>query len=292
MIVLELIDGAGQGNQMFMYSTAYALARKTNQKMIILFSTEKTKLENRPITLDKFNIDKKYVKKIVRIDKFNKLFKTIILKYYRIIYKKILGACSIIESPKKHRNYIEINNLNYKNYYLCGYFESYKYFNTYRTELIKQFQPNYELSESTKQLLNEISNCNSIALHIRRGDFALEGRDVGTIYYKQQIEKVRKEIVNPIFYLATIDKNVIDEFSKYNDVKIIDTIGEYKDINDWLCLKHCKHHIITNSTYSWWAAYLSDAPNKKLYIPSEEEYISFEKRDCKEEFEDFYWKEN
>lgn len=291
MILLEIIDGAGQGNQMFMYSRAYALARRTNQKMLIIFSTQKEKIENRPFVLDKFNIDEKYIHRIIRLDKHNRILRTFILKTYRFLYKKILKSYIFIEEDQKHREYVPIQIKNCKNYCLYGYFESYKYSEKYRKDLIKQFEPNYEIDASTKKLLQEIKNSNSVALHIRRGDFILEGKDAGTEYYKRQMEKVKQEIENPTFYLATIDRQIIEEFKKYDNVKIIDTIGENKDINDWLCLKECKYHIIANSTYSWWAAYLSNDKDKKVYIPTEEEYEQFEKRDCSKEYENFYWKE-
>lgn len=291
MILLEMINGAGQGNQMFMFARAYALARKSNQKILIIFSTKKEKIESRPFILDKFKIDKRYIYKIIRLDKYNQIIRVLILKFYRFLYKKILKSNVCIEEQQKHRNYIKEEKYKYHNYYLCGYFESYKYFNKYREDLIKQFEPNYQISSSTKKILNEIRNSNSVALHIRRGDFVLEGKDAGTEYYKKQMKIVENEIENPIFYLATIDNKIIEEFKKYNNVRIINTMEENKDINDWLCLKECKHHIIANSTYSWWAAYLSNNKNKKVYMPTDKEYKQFEKRECLNEYENFYWKE-
>lgn len=291
MILLELLGGAGQGNQLFMFSRAYALAKETNQKITILFCTSKERIKNRPYILDKFNIDKDCISHVIKLGNKNKIIRSLIVRWYRILYKNVLKANSFIEEEQKHRIFVPMNNLNSKHYYLYGYFESFKYSEKYRDDLIKQFTPNYELNETTKQLLNEIKSCNSIALHIRRGDFVLEGKDAGTEYYKKQMDKARKEIENPVFYLATIDDKIIEEFRKYKDVRIIDTTGDNKDINDWLCLKECKHHIIANSTYSWWAAYLSDYENKKIYMPTLEEYESFEKRDFKREYNDFYWKE-
>jgi hypothetical protein len=290
MVIIDVKSKSGQGNQMFMYARAYALARETNQELIVIFSANKKQIENRPFILDKFELDYNNIKKIVRLDKLPKIIRYLKIKLYRFYYKKIKKSYIFIEKPQEHRLYTQINN-NEKNYYLYGYFESYKYFDKYRDELIKQFNVNYELNESTIATLNEIKNCNSIALHIRRGDFVLEGKAVGTEYYKSQMQKARKEIKNPIFYLATTDQKVIEEFKKFDDVRIIDTIGENKDINDWLCLKECKHHIIANSTYSWWAAYLSNDKEKKVYMPTPEEYVKFEKRECIDEYKNFYCEE-
>ena len=292
MIVLELVDGAGQGNQMFMYSRAYALARETGQKMIILFNTERARINTRPYVLDKFNIDKKYIKKIVRLDKYNDVVRKIIIRCYRLFYKRIVGFYTFMESRKEQRVFRDVESYDYKNYYLYGNFESYKYFDKYRDEIVKQFSINYKLDDNTKEFIKGIKKCNSVSLHIRMGDFVSIGRDVSIDYYKKQMEKVKHQIENPIFYLATTDNKIIDEFKKYENIRIVDTTGENKDINDWLCLKECKHHIITDSTYSWWAAYLSDSKDKKVFSATLEEYSGFQKHNCDIEYYDYFWKTN
>ena len=290
MIILRIQRNCGQGNQMYMYSRAYALARKTNQKIIIYSESDLWTFKDRPYILDKFKLDKDYIKKVIRIDKIKiRFLAKIIRKILTFYYTHYPNCYNYEEEPGKDRVYNEIDNLNYKNYYLHGFFESYKYFSDYREELISQFEPNFKIDEETLDVFNKIKTCNSVALHIRRGDFVELGRSISTNYYKKMISKIEKRIESPIFYLATTDKNVIDEFSNYNNVKIIDTQNSNKDITDWLCLKYCKYHMITTSTYSWWAAYLSNDADKIVFHPSFEEYEKFENKHNKQEYNDFYF---
>lgn len=289
MIVLEIIEHAGQGNQMFMYSAAYALARKTNQKMIILFSTDYKRVSDRPFILDKFNLDYNYIKKIIRIDKYKNIFiAKIMRKFYKFKYKKLLKNNFVYYEKEGNARIYNQLPTNYKNYYLRGYFESYKYFNEYKQDIINQFKINFELNDKTANFLKEISENNSVAMHIRRGDFLLEGRSVSTDYYKTAIKKLSNNMAK--FYLATIDKKVIDEFKNNDNVELIDTNDVNKDLCDWLALSKCKQHILSNSTYSWWAAYISNS--NKIYLPTFEEYKFMQTVASKQEYEDFYFKEN
>lgn len=286
MIIVDIIANSGQGNQMFQYLAAYAAAKETNKKLIIITTDVN---DNRPFCLDKFKIDRDIIFKIVRIPRFKN--KKIQIFYGRVIRKlikiKYKHEC-IIEDNKCHRKYIKYNFENNKNYYMCGYFESYKYFDKYNEDIIKQFEPTYRINDKTKKFFEQIKSENSVSLHIRRGDFKSIGRTINIDYYKDQMRQMRESLENPTFYLATTDDSVIEEFKNEKDVILIDTKGENKDLNDWLCLKYCHHHIITNSTYSWWAAYLSDNKNKSISVISKEKYNSIENPNYENEYEDFY----
>jgi len=286
MIIVDIIGNSGQGNQMFQYLFAYAIAKKMNKKLMII-TTDVT--DERPYCLDKFNLDENILIKTVRIPRFKSKK---IQRFYSRVVKKLIKMkykteC-IMEEDKCHRKYTKYNFDNDKNYYIYGYFESYKYFDKYKEDVIKQFEPTYRINEKTKKFFEQIKSENSVSLHIRRGDFEAVGRTINLDYYKEQMNKMRKKLDNPTFYLATTDERVVEEFKNDEDVILIDTKGENKDLNDWLCLKYCHHHIITNSTYSWWAAYLSDNKDKIVSVMTKEQYNSIENPINENEYYDFY----
>lgn len=286
MIIVEILANSGQGNQMFQYLFAYAKAKKMNKKLIII-TTDVT--DERPYCLNKFSLDKNVLIRTIKIPRFkHKKVQIIYGKIVRKLVKIRYNHDYIIEKDNCHRKYTNYDLEKNKNYYISGYFESYKYFDNYKKDVIKQFEPIYEIDENTKKTFEEIKNCNSISLHIRRGDFEGVGRTINIDYFKEQMEKMRKKVENPIFYLATQDEKVIEEFKNCDDVRVINCKGENKDLNDWLCLKYCHHHIITNSTYSWWAAYLSDYKDKIVSIMSKEQYNAIENPTNPNEYEDFY----
>jgi len=105
---------------------------------------------------------------------------------------------------------------------------------------------------------------NSVSIHIRRGDYlkppVLEYHGVLPIsYYYNAIEIIRNKYKDITFYFFSDD----EEFVKNNFTKIEPKIYIYDNNgeNSWkdmYLMKSCKHHIIANSSFSWWGAWLSD----------------------------------
>lgn len=288
MIISEIIKNSGQGNQMYQYALGYSLAKKNNTKLLIINLNTSGE---RPYVLKFFALDKK-IYKVLKIHQFKN---PRICNYYNKIVKKIIKCIfnveMIVEENQMHRTYKEYDLHKNNNYYTFGYFESYKYFDEYKKDIIKQFEPIYKIDKETNEIFEQIKKCNSVALHIRRGDFEGVGRTIDINYFKKQMDKMRQMIEKPVFYLATQDEKVIEQFKDFDDVKLINCQGKNKDLNDWLCLKYCHNHIVTNSTYSWWAAYLSDYKDKIVLTMSKEDYNKSERTDKENEYDDFYPKE-
>ena len=129
---------------------------------------------------------------------------------------------------------------------LCGYLQSPKYWEGYETEIRHYLTP---------KGCNPGSR-NAVGIHYRRGDY------VGNPNYVQLGEEYYKNA----FYGSTDSENTI---ARSDDAKFIKyTWGETcgTEIQDFIALAECKEHIISNSTYSWWAAYLS---NGNVVAPKE-----------------------
>lgn len=290
MIVLRILHGAGQGNQMFMYATAYALARKTKQKIFIYVETDYKRAKERPYVLDKFTLNRKYIKKVVRMDRIKNitLYK-IINKMWGLFFKLLPHHYTLIEKEKESRHLKEIP-LTYKNYILNGCFECSSYFDVYKEELFLQFCFNFTVDEETKQIFEEISQIDSVALHIRLGDFVKEGRSFNTQYYIEKMRIVQEKNPNCIFYVACQDAKVIEKLKEYGPIRVISTQGENKDLKDWNCLRLCKRHILTNSTYSWWAAYLSKRVD--ILLPPKDLYLNCQNSEDEQTYTNFFaWME-
>jgi len=116
------------------------------------------------------------------------------------------------------------------------------------------------------------SDTESVALHIRGGDY-LNNLNAGTFggictkeYYCKAIEYIAQKIKNPKFYIFTNDK----EYAKKIVNAVLDSTGEsinYQFVEgndeshayiDLVLMSKCKHHILANSSFSWWGEYLSD----------------------------------
>lgn len=122
------------------------------------------------------------------------------------------------------------------------------------------------------KLLKIIENTNSVAVHVRRGDYfipAIHQQYAGLCtltYYKKAIAEVNKVVENPMFFFFSDDiKYVEDTFDVPNKVIVAYNKGK-RSFYDMYLMAHCKNMILANSTFSWWAAYLNTHA-ENVYCP-------------------------
>jgi hypothetical protein len=141
--------------------------------------------------------------------------------------------------------YIEYNLNPYIDYDLCGYFQSYKYFEYYKDFIKNIFK--------LKPINMPINSC---SIHIRRGDY-LERSNFHTNltldYYKLAMEQLEKDTH---YYVFSDDITwCIDNLSFIDNISF--SAKENTEIDDLRFMTGCTHHIIANSSFSWWGAYLA-----------------------------------
>lgn len=143
---------------------------------------------------------------------------------------------------------------------ISGYFQSEKYFAKHRKELLKEFEFDSELKENVIKLKNNIGPC--ISLHLRLTDYiSSNGKyPICTIeYYEQALQKMPGDIPVVLF---SDDKNLaIKYLSKLNRKYIV--LNNNDKFVEMCLMSACDYHIIANSTFSWWGAWLS---NSKLVV--------------------------
>ena len=274
------------GNQLFQYSFARALQEKfyPDYKIVLNFCEYSNGLESN--YLQGFNIQ--------NCDIVNIPFRNCLNKsqfFVQCIWHVLARYCqkfSIIPSakfdtrftrhlmnplgvyePLCHSDYIEPLLSRSKNILCAGFFESHKYFDDIRDSLLKEFTPtNDKILPHNEQLFYDITNSESVCVSIRRGDFL--GSNIYDVcneeYFITAMKSIREKIPVCKFFIFSDD---------VQDVKKIFHFPfsvEYEEGGDpvWEKLRlmyNCRHFIISNSTFSWWAQYLSKNPNKIVYAP-------------------------
>jgi hypothetical protein len=293
MIITKLTGGLG--NQMFQYSTGFALAMKNRTELKIDVSgyddvcvvnsdtPRKFGLSifniSSPIALSEEIAKTKYPHK--NISKAWRFFKQKILKQNYTDYEPKLFQ-KISQRITKNRKLKEI----YKhtpdiNFYLDGFFQSEKNFAEFASQIRHEFTFKKEIM--AKQLLEiakEIKNQNSISIHIRRGDYVNNPKTNkyhGTCsleYYERALNLIKERLPSQslTFYIFTDDpvwanENFAPLFPKEKFTNISDF--HFRPFEEMYLMSKCQHNIIANSSFSWWGAWLNKNSDKIVIAPRE-----------------------
>lgn len=293
-IIISLMGGLG--NQLFQYSLYKWFILKDYN---VFLDIHKYNLKNKPaheeIKLSYFNINNlkiidfeeasKYID-FAAIYKFKSLsklhldffilLKTVFLKIIRKIIRCIQIEpkhlnCFIMEKPKEGFSYIK-NLKIVSNTYIFGTFTYYECLNDIKQSLINDITFTRKLPNIIKELLDEFKLYNSVAIHVRRGDY--EGdriRDVCSMtYYHNSIEYVSSNQNNLRFYIFSNDPEYIKtNFSFLSNYFFIDnSLYDNSDYLDLFLMTQVNHLIISNSTFSYWGAWLNKNINKIVIAPN------------------------
>jgi hypothetical protein len=165
---------------------------------------------------------------------------------------------------------------------LFGYFQSWKYFasieDKLRDELVhlldvgcgRDARATVARASRPQPLLSALSAPESVAVHVRRGDFlhhpAFQVCDHS--YYRNAMDAMRARVGSPRFFLFSDDPGWCRSAFTDPDVEVIDSgKAAANPLHDLRLMSLAGHHIIANSTYSWWAAWLGKKPTQIVLTP-------------------------
>ncbi len=158
--------------------------------------------------------------------------------------------------------------------YLKGYWQSEKYFKHVVDELRSDFKVKTPPSAKSQIFLNQISSTNSIFLHVRRGNYVTDAETLkfhgscSKEYYTAAVDYFKTHTENPVFYIFSNDIPWSRAHMDFDVEKVfIDINDDSKDYEAFRLMYSCKHAIIANSTFSWWAAYLIEHTSKQVIAP-------------------------
>ena len=202
----------GLGNQFYNYAIGYSLAQEYNDDFILDISPYR--FSPRPYVLDHFTISHKAVAMFppARDNKLCRMFSRVL----RIISSNRYGKCRWIKEQDFSRNSYYPYDFSHKaSLYLEGYWQHYKYFDKYRDDLCREFllKTDY-ITEDCQSLINECSSTNSVAVHIRRGDYEASWL-LKDSYYHESFEIINNNTSNPHYYIFCEDIDYVKENFSY-----------------------------------------------------------------------------
>lgn len=266
----------GLGNQMFQLSAAFALSMEVGDDLYVDTSWYNGRVANgetvRTLDLSNFNINLNHAN-IHQINSTRYPHKY--FSYFREIFdKKLLRRYYTDWDPGFSKNY-------QTDLYLNGYFQSELYFKKYKSEIMDIFRPGKALEPHYGDALKIFDSLKCPAsIHIRRGDYITNSRaakyhnicDVNYYYSALDLIRSYKEVSDIVIF--TDDPDWVRNNIRF-DVNTIFASDLHFNVSrsqrntlEMLMMSICSNHVISNSTYGWWGAYLNRDTNKIVVAPS------------------------
>lgn len=161
------------------------------------------------------------------------------------------------------------------NVHLDGYWQSPLYFENIADVLRADLTPTARLSSRDVEIANQISQSNSVSVHVRRGDYVNNPSATahhGTCtpeYYQRALALIGATHMEPHLFVFSDDT----EWSRIalslpGRVTFVDHNGPDAAFQDLRLMSMCTHHVIANSSFSWWGAWLNPSPQQMVIAPS------------------------
>lgn len=249
----------GLGNQLFQYAAGRALSLRTGAGLRIdtSFYWRKRK-RSRPLELPQFPV-------AGEVDPIPKNFR--MANRFRSALRRKLEAKTTYREPHLHFD-AAFDSLQAP-VVLEGYFQSDRYFRDFAGQIRHELWIPAPTDEASLRIAEQMAQCEATSLHIRRGDYVTDKSAQQIFasctpdYYHRAMERIPGN--DPVFVFS----DDLD-WAKANlrDVKPLvfpsDSSPRSAMADFWL-MSRTEHHIIANSTFSWWAAWLAD-PDKGMTI--------------------------
>ncbi|UDF03388.1 alpha-1,2-fucosyltransferase [Asticcacaulis sp. AND118] len=159
--------------------------------------------------------------------------------------------------------------------YLSGYWQSEKYFFDMDSVLRQDITLATPLSQLGNELAKRMEATNSVSVHVRRGDYVTNSHTntyhgaVGVDYINKSIQHIHTTHPSSVFFVFSDDI----EWTKANlkseaELVFVPARPDACDAEDMILMGRCKHHILSNSSFSWWGAWLNPSRRKIVIAPS------------------------
>lgn len=270
MIIVKLMGGLG--NQMFQYATGRSLSLRlgTELKLDLSFlEGDQTGNTPRSYALDQFAINavKAMPWEIARMTGCGTTF------VQRITARAVKKACGCLAYRE---NLFPVNPAFFSlpdNTHLEGYWQSERYFIQYRDIIRAELAVKSPLSGKNRELAEEIRGVNAISLHVRRGDYVADERTKAMHhvcdlpYYREAEDQVAQAVENPHFFVFSDDPDWAQRHLKLRHPASYLGHNALIAHEDLRLMTLCRHHVIANSSFSWWGAWLCTSEDHLVIAP-------------------------
>ena len=283
MIIVGMIGGLG--NQMFQYALGRALSVEQNVCLRLDVSGFESYRPHRDFELARvFGVTTPLCSRRDRVSVLGWRGNDLVFRLFTRRRMALVRGPQLIVEP--HFHYWESLPRSQRECYLVGFWQSEKYFSSIAPLIRRDFAFAAPLAGNSKWV-EKMSSCESVSVHVRRGDYASDTRTHTTHglcdleYYERAISCIAARVPSPEFFVFSDDPLwARDNIKLGNRCHYVDGNVELRSYDDMRLMSLCKHHIIANSTFSWWGAWLNARQEKIVVAP--ERWFATDRNDPKD----------
>ena len=268
-VVTHLIGGLG--NQMFQYAAGYALSRRLDARLKFDISEfNNYKLHNGFEISKVFNCPVECASRQEVEAILGRLPRSKFLRYVKFRAYRHLHSRHVLVDKDRPEDKFNVD----VPVYMKGYWQSENYFKEYSQEIRRIFSFSLAMDDENLSALDQILDGNSISVHVRRGDYVTNPKAAAELgvtpmhYFRSAISCIASKVASPRFFVFSDDQS----WAKSNlptgfpTAYIEHNHGPFSFF-DMQLMSRCRHHIITNSSFSWWGAWLNPDHEKIVVGP-------------------------
>lgn len=159
--------------------------------------------------------------------------------------------------------------------FMDGYWQSERYFADAADVIRQELTPRDALEPNNAAVAAEIGQVNAVSLHVRRGDYVSNSHTnayhgvCSLDYYRAAVSHIRSTVAEPHLFVFSDDHDWTRENLKL-DLPTTYVVANSADrgFRDMQLMSLCRHHVIANSSFSWWGAWLNPSPEKVVVAPA------------------------
>lgn len=269
MVTVRL--NGGLGNQLFQYATGRAVAEARDCQLLLDISGYKDEYLGRRYHLDLFHIraqplavdEQSFPTPLRAASRLRKLWvhlQSLLPIGWRSVYVDRKAGYD----PRLFRTRGRV--------VLIGYWQSEKYFAAIEDSLRQELTLRNAPLGHNARLANDLRQCTSVCVHVRRGDYVSNDSHVALSadYYQRAASQMQTRLSSAVYYVFSDDISWCRERLCFaNKTVFVDHNGPERDYEDLRLMSLCKHHIMANSSFSWWGAWLGQSPGQLVIAPTD-----------------------
>jgi len=276
----------GLGNQMFQYATGRSLAFKTGSRLILDATGFTLPTVRRGYALDGYALAAE-----TRFDGYRHSPRRSEVRFpvsklsgwlYRTaeLVRGAFGATDSVAEEEKFSLFAE-RSFDFDprfltcgpQTYLVGYWQSERYFADVADAVRRELSYLRGPDAANAQWLARIRASNAVGVHVRRGDYLLPAHFAhhglcSADYYRGAMRLMRERVADPQFFVFSDDWPWCREHLAGNDVVVVDANKPAAGQDELRLMAACRHHVIANSSLSWWGAWLATGAGQIVVAPT------------------------